>query len=211
MVQIVVILHECHRNWYWQGELADMSKDCFYVGLLPKNRPMVVHLKDQSHTTPLDLLRALLEQAENRYHHQPHADKRNDRYMVHPTQLDAEPSGEEHEADAIFPSFFDDDDVLKTWYNDRFLIGLRQAAEISKYCNGRCCNCQKEGHHWCQCKEPLSPELQELADKQDQACKEHEQKTLNLQGGARVKEGCTPAPLVGANPAVPQAAGAPAL
>ena len=42
-----------------------MSKDCFYAGLLPENRPMVVHLKDQPHTTPLDLLKALLEQEEN--------------------------------------------------------------------------------------------------------------------------------------------------
>ena len=62
MVQIMVILRECHGNHYRPGELARMSKDCFYAGLLPENCPMVVHLKDQPHTTPLDLLRALLEQ-----------------------------------------------------------------------------------------------------------------------------------------------------
>ena len=65
MAQITVILRERHGNHYRPGELARMSKDCFYVGLLPKNRPMVVHLKDQPHTTPLDLLKALLEQEEN--------------------------------------------------------------------------------------------------------------------------------------------------
>ena len=65
MVQITVILRECHGNCYRPGELARMSKDCFYAGLLPKNCPMVVHLKDQPHTTPLDLLRELLEQEEN--------------------------------------------------------------------------------------------------------------------------------------------------
>ena len=65
MVQIMVILRECHGNRYRPGELARMSKDCFYAGLLPENHPMVVHLKDQPHTTPLDLLRALLEQEEN--------------------------------------------------------------------------------------------------------------------------------------------------
>ena len=65
MVQITVILRECHGNCFRLGELARMSKDCFYAGLLPENRPMVVHLKDQPHTTPLDLLRALLEQEEN--------------------------------------------------------------------------------------------------------------------------------------------------
>ena len=64
MAQIVVILWERHGNQYQPGELACMSKDCFYAGLLPENRPMVVHLKDQPHTTPLDLLRALLEQVE---------------------------------------------------------------------------------------------------------------------------------------------------
>ena len=42
-----------------------MSKDCFHAGLLPENCPMVVHLKDQPHTTPLDLLRVLLEQEQN--------------------------------------------------------------------------------------------------------------------------------------------------
>ena len=47
MVQITVILRECHGNRYRPGELVRMSKDCFYAGLLPKNRPMVVHLKDQ--------------------------------------------------------------------------------------------------------------------------------------------------------------------
>ena len=65
MAQITVILREHHSNCYRLGELARMSKDCFYMGLLPENRPMVVHLKDQPHTTPLDLLRVLLEQEEN--------------------------------------------------------------------------------------------------------------------------------------------------
>ena len=65
MGQITVILRECHGNCYRPGELARISKDCFYAGLLPENCPMVVHLKDQPHTTPLDLLRALLEQEEN--------------------------------------------------------------------------------------------------------------------------------------------------
>ena len=65
MAQITVILRERHGNHYRPGELARMSKDCFYAGLLPVNRPMVVHLKDQPHTTPLDLRKAQLEQEEN--------------------------------------------------------------------------------------------------------------------------------------------------
>ena len=64
MAQITVILRESHGNRYRPGELARMSKDWFYAGLLRENRPMVVHLKDQPHTTPLDLLKALLEQEE---------------------------------------------------------------------------------------------------------------------------------------------------
>ena len=113
MAQIMVILRERHGNCYRPGELARMSKDCFYAGLLPENRLMVVHLKDQPHTTPLDLLKALLEQEENdaltrtryppsvsaratqlpkpaeRYQRHAPADKRNDGYAVRPTQLDA--------------------------------------------------------------------------------------------------------------------------
>ena len=42
-----------------------MSKDCFYVGLQAKHRPMVVHLKDHPNSTPLDLLAALLENEQN--------------------------------------------------------------------------------------------------------------------------------------------------
>ena len=116
MAQITVILREYHGNRYRPGELARMSKDCFYAGLLPENCPMVVHLKDQPHTTPLDLLRALLEQEENdtlthtryplstsarlthplkpaeRYHRQPPDDKRNDGYTVRSAQLDTAPA-----------------------------------------------------------------------------------------------------------------------
>ena len=65
MAQITVILRERHGNRYRPGELARMSKNCFYAGLLPENHPNVIHLKDQPHTTPLDLLKALLEQEEN--------------------------------------------------------------------------------------------------------------------------------------------------
>ena len=189
MVQIRVILRECHGNRYRLGKLARMSKDCFYAGLLPENRPMVVHLKDQLHTTPLDLLRALLEQEENdalththyppytcarpshppklaeHYHRQPPDEKRNDGYTVCLTQLDTSKVEAVPETD---PSMFDNTmDALESWYNDGFLIGLRQAAEIREFRSGHCFNFQKEGHCWCQCKELLSPELQELSDKQD--------------------------------------------
>ena len=189
MAQITVILRECHGNHYRPRELVRMSKDCFYAGLLPENRPMVVHLKDQPHTTPLDLLRMLLEQEENdalthtryppstssrsshpqksteRYHRQPAAEKRNDRYTVRLAQLDAAQVEAAPKADA--PTFDDTVDALESWYNDGFLISLRQAATISESQSGRCFNCQKEGHYWHQCKETLSPELQELSNQQD--------------------------------------------
>ena len=53
MVQITVILRERHSNCYRPGELARMSKDCFYVGLLPENHPMVVHLERPTPYHPL--------------------------------------------------------------------------------------------------------------------------------------------------------------
>ena len=140
MVQITVILRECHGNRYRPGELARMSKDCFYAGLLPENHPMVVHLKDQPHTTPLDLLRVLLEQEENdalthtryplstssrpshpqklteRYHRQPATEKRNDRYTVCLAQLDAAQAEAAPKVDT--PTFDDTMDALESWYND---------------------------------------------------------------------------------------------
>ena len=231
MVQITVILREHHGNCYRLGELARMSKDCFYAGLLPENCPMVVHLKDQPHTTPLDLLRALLEQEENDaltrtryplstssrlthpqkstecYHRQPAAEKRNDGYTVRPAQLDAAQVEAAPEVDA--PIFDYTLDALESWYNDGFLIGLWQAAAISESRSGRCFNCQKEGHYWCQCKETLSPELQELSDQQDGEREDRKKRSLNPQGGVGAKGEHAPIPLVGVSPAPPQVPGAP--
>ena len=232
MAQITVILRERHSNRYRPGELARMSKDCFYAGLLPENRPMVVHLKDQPHTTPLDLLKALLEQEENdaltrtqyppsissrtsqplkpveRYHRHPPAEKRNDGYTICPAQLDADPTEATPEADPV--PLTDTLDALETWYNDGFLIGLRQAAEVSELRHGRCFNCQKEGHHWRQCKEPLSPELQEVSDQQDRECEDRKKRALNPRGGMGMKGGHAPIPLAGVSPAPPQVPGVPA-
>ena len=172
-----------------RGNWRECPKTASMQTLLPENRPMVVHLKDQPHTSPLDLLRALLEQEENDaltcthyplstlsrlshpqkltecYHRQPATEKRNDRYTVRPAQLDTAQAEAVPEADA--PTFNDTVDALESWYNDGFLIGLHQAATISKSQSGHCFNCQKEGHYWHQCKETLSPELQELSDQQD--------------------------------------------
>ena len=155
MVQITVILRERHGNRYRPGELARMSKDCFYAGLLPENRPMVVHLKDQPLTTPLDLLKALLEKEENdaltrtryptstsarstpppkptdHYHRPPPSDKRNNGYTMHPTQLDTPLVELTPDVDSLV--VVDAMDFLEVWYNDSFLIGLRQAAAISEH------------------------------------------------------------------------------
>ena len=234
MAQITVILREHHGNRYRPGELARMSKGCFYAGLLPKNHPMVVHLKNQPHTTHLDLLRALLEQEENdaltcthyppstssrlshpqksteRYHWQPAAEKRNDGYTVCPAQLDTAQAEAVPEAvpEADTPTFDDTMDALESWYNEGFLIGLRQAATISESWSGHCFNCQKGGHYWHQCKETLSPELQELSDQQDREWEEWKKRSLNSKGGVGVKGGHTPTPLVGASLALLQAPGA---
>ena len=108
------------------------------------------------------------------------------------------------------PIFDDTMDALESWYNDGFLISLQQAAAISKSQSDRCFNCQKEGHYWRQCKETLSPELQELSDQQDREREERKKRSLNPKGGMGAKGGHAPTPLVGANLAPPQAAGAPA-
>ena len=214
MVQITVILREPRGNCYRQGELARMSKDCFNVGRLPENHPMVVHLKDQPHTTPLDLLKALFEQEENdaltrswyppstssrmsqrskpveHYHRHLPAEKRNDRYTVLPAQLDADPTEAAPKANSM--PLIDTLDALETRYNDGFLIGLCQAAEVSELRHGRCFNCQKEGHRWRQCKEPLSPELQEVSDQQDRECEDRKKRAFNPRGGVGMKGGHAP-------------------
>ena len=65
-----------------------------------------------------------------RYHRQPPADKRNDGYAVRPAQLDADSTKAVPEVDSA--PLKDTLDALETWYNDGFLIGLRQAAEVSE-------------------------------------------------------------------------------
>ena len=231
MVQITVILREHHGNCYRPGELVRMSKDYFYVGLLPKNCPMVVHLKDQPHTTPLDLLKVLFEQEENDaltctryppststrpsqplkpaecYHRQPPTDKRNDGYTVHPAQLDATPAEAAPEINPV--PLGDTIDALEMWYSDGFLIGLCQAAEISEHRHGICFNCQKEGHRWRQCKEQLSLELQEMSDRQDREREERKKKALNARGGMGIKGGHALTLLAGISLAPLQVPGAP--
>ena len=63
--QITVLLWERHLSCFPPGELARMSKDCFYVGLRAKHRPMVVHLKDHPNSNPPDLLAVLMENEQN--------------------------------------------------------------------------------------------------------------------------------------------------
>ena len=77
---------------------------------------------------------------------------------------------------------------------------LQQAAAISESQSGRCFNCQKEGHYWHQCKETLSPELQELSDQQDREREEWKKRSLNPKGGVGAKGGHAPTPLARANP-----------
>ena len=143
-----------------------------------------------------------------RYHRQPPAEKRNDGYTVHPTQLDTDSTEAAPEVDSA--PLNDTLDALETWYNDGFLIGLRHAAEVSELRHGRCFNCQKEGQHWRQCKEPLSPELQEVSDQQDREREDWKKRSLNPRGGVGTKGGHAPILLAGASPALPQVPGTPA-
>ena len=127
--------------------------------------------------------------------------------MIHPVQLDAPLVEGTPEAEPLPTT--DMLDNLETWYNDGFLIGLCQAALISEQQHNRCFNCQKEGHHWRECKETLSPELQELADKQDREREERKRKALNPRGGVGMKGGHAPMQLAGLSQAPTQASDVP--
>ena len=106
--------------------------------------------------------------------------------IVHPTQLDASQAEVAPKVDA--PTFNDTMGTLESWYNNGFLIDLWQAAKISESWSDHCFNCQKEGHHCHQCKETLSPELQELSDKQDREREEWKKRSLNTQGAWERRE-----------------------
>ena len=99
---------------------------------------------------------------------------------MRPAQLDAPLAKPTPDVDSS--AVADAMDSLEVWYNNGFLIGLRQAAAISEHRAGRCFNCQKEGHRWHECSEPLSLELQELSDQQDREREERKKKALNPRG-----------------------------
>ena len=124
-----------------------------------------------------------------------------------PAQLDAPLAKPVPDTDS--PAVADIMDSLEVWYNDGFLIGLRQAAVISEHRAGRCFNCQKEGHCWRDCPKPLSPELQEVSDQQDREREERKKRALNPRGGMGRKGGHAPIPLVGISPVPAPAPNAP--
>ena len=117
---------------------------------------------------------------------------------MRPAQLDIPPA--EVVPDTNSSMLADTVDNLEVWYNNGFLIGLRQATGISKHRTGHCFNCQKEGHRWRDCPKVLSPELQEISDQQDREQEERKKKALNPRGGTGRKGGHTPIPLAGISP-----------
>ena len=231
--QITVLLRERHLNHFRPGELARMSKDCFYAGLRAEHRPMVVHLKDCPNSTTLDLLTALMENEQNdtlanaryppatsakttagachtddsraprhmdrqdRYadrkvggyatqqmqlgrdeHPTDHGDAGEDRYVIRPVQLDAEPM--DIQSDTEDPML---DPNVNAWMDQGFHCGMTQAVDGVDPRFGRCFNCLEEGHRWRECKNtPLLPELQEILDRE----------ALNRKGVLEAKEATPP-------------------
>ena len=124
---------------------------------------MVVHLKDQAHSTPLELLKTLLENAKNdalthmhylpsmltrsygahkyldHYGQQGQADKQTDGYTVSPAQVKPEPN-----AEALPEIEEEEDDLSEKWYEDGFHMGLTQAANLTEVHFGKCINCSQE-------------------------------------------------------------------
>ena len=89
-------------------------------------------------------------------------DAGEDRYVVRPVQLGAEPTDDG--SDTKNPML---DPNMNVWIDQGFYCGMVQAAEGAD-ARFRCCfNCLEEGHRWSDCKKtPLLPELQEVLDRE---------------------------------------------
>ena len=104
----------------------------------------------------------------------------------------------------------DTSDALETWYNDRFLIGLRQAAlRLANSDTGTALIARRKATVGINVRSPFPPELQEVSDQQDREREDRKKRALNPRGGVGMKGGHAPIPLVGVSLAPPQAPGVP--
>ena len=114
-----------------------------------------------------------------RYEHaRDRGDAGEDRYVIHPVQLDAEPVDDQSDTES--PML---DPNVTAWMDQGFHCGMVQAVDGADAHFRRCFNCLEEGHRWRDGKKTLLlPELQEILDRE----------ALNRMGGAGNKEGHVP-------------------
>ena len=149
--QITMLLRERHLNHFHPGELARMSKDCFYTGLRAKYRHMVVHLKDHPNSMPLDLLAALMENKQN-------DSMANARY---PPAISSKMNGGTHHADHQWPGH--QADKQDRYVNCKMGSYATHQMQLEHKEHGQDCYADREGDGYVICPVQLGSEPQEEA------------------------------------------------
>ena len=215
MVDISVALKEYHGDRFQLGKLTQMKKACFFAGLQENYKYLVSHLKDQEDINPVFMLKEIRECDESRYlastSNPPkgssdgapksagYYDKKNyDRhgygsYQARAANVPDEPDDYQSESLSEVKSGRENDDVQQ---DKSYHVRVTMTADEGEAFFGKCYNCGKLGHLWCDCKKPLKPALRLVLNSELERKARLKEKKLNPNGGTGAKGGCIPkAPL----------------
>ena len=197
MVDISIKLGQYHGAHFGLGELSLMKKDCFYAGLKEHNKYLVSHMKDCDQYGPVQMLKEIWEQEDSCYpantmpkpHSQDNHNKNTNHYggkgpsfnktrtyAVRHTDVQL-PNLDQDEPDSSLASEFDTGKV----YNEGYYVAVIAMVDEAEWW-GRCFNCEKEGHRWAECTEPLKDSLKRTKERAN-----HKRQSLNQDGGAGAK------------------------
>ena len=198
MADISVKLEQDHGDRFGLGELRTMKKDCFYVGLKEHNKYLVSpHMKDRDDYRPVHMLKEIWEQEDSSYpanttpkpHNHDSMNKNTTHYGGKGSPYDKTWAYMVRHTDVQLPDPKQDEpspppsceiDPAKI-YNDGYYVAvINMANEADKW--GWCFNCDKEGHRWADCTEPLKESLKQAKERANR-----KKQSLNWDGGARAK------------------------
>ena len=197
MADISVKLEKYHGDRFGPGELRNMKKDCFYVGLKEHNKYLVSHMKDRDQYKPAQMLKEIWEQEDSHYpantmpkpHNHDNTNKNPTHYGGKGSPYDKHRTYTVRHTDVQLPDPDQDEPTLPPScdidpdeiYNDGYYVAIiNMAKEAKKW--GRCFNCGQEGHCWAECPELLKDSLKQAKERVN-----HKKQVLNRDGGAGAK------------------------
>ena len=193
LVCLQVAIQDKYPERLHELELERTVQEAFYNGLRDGYKPMIVHMLEHEDVTVGDLVEAIrkVESVQERHriqhqdaswyppststsYHKPafhkgkDKDKKDDKgngkgvIKAKATQIDSDMGSDTDESEDSEAERSADENAL--WRDGYYCYAVRHA-EQTEHFFGACFNCRDEGHHWCNCTQPLRPALQEIKDK----------------------------------------------